>query len=87
MVIIPFNNNRIFFIDLTGSSPYKSIRRNLYVVVVYAFDSNAILAKPIKNRQAATIRDESLKMHKISKSRGKNPKEYIMDNECSSDLK
>ena len=39
----------------------------LYVVVVYDFDSNDVLADPIKNRQEVTIRDEFLKMHKILK--------------------
>ena len=56
-------------------------------MVVYDFDSNAILAEPIKNRQAVTICDAFLRMHKILKPRGNNPKLFIMENECSSDLK
>ena len=65
--IIPFDTNREFSCDLTGDFQRKSSRRNLYVMVVYDFDSNLILAKPIKNRQAVTIRDAFLKMHKILK--------------------
>ena len=34
-----------------------------------------------------TIRDAFLKMHKISKPIGSNPKIYMMYNKCSSDLK
>ena len=56
-------------------------------MVLYDYDSNAILAKPIKNRQASTIRDTFLKIHNILKSRGSDPKVNIMGDECSSGLK
>ena len=56
-------------------------------MIMYDYDSNAILSEPIKNRQAATIRDAFLNIHKILKSRGSDPKVYIMNDECSSDLK
>ena len=36
------------FIDLTGAFPHNSRRGNLYVMVVYDYDSNTILSKPIK---------------------------------------
>ena len=54
---------------------------------MYDYDSNAILVEQIKNRQAATIRDAFLNIHKVLKARGNDPKFYIMENECSSDLK
>ena len=54
---------------------------------MYDYDSNAILAEPIKNSQAATICDVFLKLHKVIKARGNKPKFYIMDNEWSNDLK
>ena len=56
-------------------------------MVMYDYDSNAILAKPIKNKQASTISDAFLKMHNILKSIGSNQNIYIMYNKCSSDLK
>ena len=37
--------------------------------------------------QAATIRNALLKIHRILKSRGSDQKLYIMENDCSSDLK
>ena len=40
-----------------------------------------------KNGQSETIRDALLKIHKILRSRGSDPKVYIMENECSSYLK
>ena len=48
--ISPFNLKRKVFSDLTGNLPHKSSRGNLYVMVVYEYDSNAILAETIKNR-------------------------------------
>ena len=56
-------------------------------MVMYEYDSNSILAEPIKNRQAETIRNAFLKIHKVLKARGIKPKFYIMENGCSSDLK
>ena len=48
--ITPFNLNIKGFSDLTGVPLHKSIILNLYVMVLYDYDSNAILAKPTKNR-------------------------------------
>ena len=56
-------------------------------MVMYDYDSNAILSEPIKNSQAETIRDYFLKINNIIKSRCSNPKVYIVDNECSGGLK
>ena len=61
--IIPFNKKIKGFRDLTGTSPHKSTRGNFYVMIMYDYDSNAILSKPIKNRQAATIHDALLKIY------------------------
>lgn len=47
--IIPFNTNIHGFNDLTGAFPHKARRGNLYVMVVYDYDSNAVLVEPIKN--------------------------------------
>ena len=46
--IVPFNINRKGFSNLTGVFSHKSSRGNLYVTVLYEYDSNAILAEPIK---------------------------------------
>ena len=56
-------------------------------MVMYDYDSNEILVEPIKNSQSSTIRDAFLNIHQILKSRGSEPKVYIMYNECSSYLK
>ena len=56
-------------------------------MIIFDYDSNAILAEPIKNIQSATICNAFLKISKILKARGGNPEFFIMDNECYSDLK
>ena len=54
--IIPFNLNIKGFIDLTGDLPHNSRRGNLYAVVLYYYDSNTILAEPIKiGRQQSSV--------------------------------
>ena len=56
-------------------------------MVMYDYDSNTILAEPIKNSQTSTICDALLKFYKVLKERGSDPKIYIMFNYCSSYLK
>ena len=56
-------------------------------MVMYDYDSNVILAETIKNRQAATIRNAFLNIHKVLTARGIDPKVYILENDCSGDLK
>ena len=84
--IIPFNTKIKGFSDLNGAFPQKSIRGNLYDMVLYDCNINSILDKPIKNRRVATICEAFLNIHNMIKSIGSNPKFYIMDNDCSSDL-
>ena len=84
---IPFNIKTKVFRYLTVAFPHKSIRGNLYVMFMFYYDSNAILSKTIKYRQASTICDSFINIHKILKLRGSDSKVYNMDNECPSDLK
>ena len=44
----PFSLNRKGFSDITGAFPHKSSRGHLYVMVLYDYDSNEILAEPKK---------------------------------------
>ena len=73
--------------DLTGRLPILSSRGNEYIIVIYDYDSNAILAEAIPNRQKATIRNATLKMLEKLKTGGFVPKLHILDNECSGLLK
>ena len=75
------------YMDLTGKFPYMSSRGNQYLLVMYDFDSNAIVVEPLKSRQAKQIYNAfQLCEQKISNGACK-PKIYILDNECAGDLK
>ena len=87
VTIIPFNLKRNVFSDLISAFPHKSISINFYVMVMYYYDRNAILAETIKNRRAETIHNAFLMLHKVLQARGIDPNIYIMDNKCSSELK
>ena len=50
-----FNPKTTAFSDLRGRFPHTSSRGNQYLLVIYDYDSNAILAAPLKNRQAGEI--------------------------------
>ena len=38
-----------------GKFPHKSSKGNQYVMVVYVYEANAILAEPLKNRTGAAL--------------------------------
>jgi hypothetical protein len=46
---------RQIYTDQTGSFPVVSSKVNRYIMVLYEYDGNAILAEPIKNRTAAEL--------------------------------
>ena len=71
----------------TGCFPYHSSRGNKYVMVMYDYDSNAILAAPLKNRQAKSITDACKTLHAPITKHGHVTRNFILDNECSVDLK
>ena len=73
--------------DQTGRFPIRSSRGNEYVCVLYDYDSNAILAEPIKNKEAATIRDAVNKLLLPLQQAGQGPNLRVIDNECSALLK
>ena len=69
--------------DQTGKFPYRSKRGNKYIFVLYNYDSNSILSRPMKNRTDA----EFLRVHddviEYLKVRGLQPKIQRLDNEAS----
>ena len=75
------------YIDLTGRFPHKSSRGNLYFFLMYDYDTNAILVEPLKTRQAKEITSVYNKCHEKLRNNLTTPKLYILDNECSNNLK
>ena len=86
-IIIDVNNSNTGFIDLTGKFPYRSSRGNQYILLLYDYDSNAILVAPLKNRKAETILAAWKKLTNPLEKQGIQPKYFVMDNEISTDLR
>ena len=66
---------------VTSSCGYKCIR------IVYDYDSNNILAEPIKSRRSLHIKNYYQKMRKLLCSRGLTSTTHVLDYECSKVLK
>jgi len=74
------------FGDLPGKFPITSSRGTQYVLVIYHYNSNAILVRPLKNRTGKYITEAYLSIYNILKTRGIAPKTFILDNETSNVL-
>ena len=75
------------FTDLTGRFPIKSSKGNQYIFILYAYDQNAILSRPIKNREKGTIKTAYKYLLKYLQRKGLHPKLQKLDNEVSTELK
>ena len=75
------------YTDLTGRFQYRSSRGNEYVLVAYHYDANAILATPVRNRQKETLVTAWSTLNRRFSAAGVQPTTYIMDNECSDDMR
>ena len=56
----------------------------LYVMAIHAYDSNAILMEPIRNRKGPTLDDAHRKLHCRLTNAGLRPRVLMLDNECGS---
>eukprot|EP00957_Ditylum_brightwellii_P174990 13323446-Ditylum_brightwellii.AAC.1 len=45
----------VIYSDITGKFPYPYSRGHQYIMVLYDWDSNAILGEPMKNRTKEEI--------------------------------
>ena len=73
--------------DLTGRFPVRSTQGNEYVLVGYHYDANCILGHPVKNRSAQTLTAAWEHLHKEFSKAGTAPDVWVLDNECSNELK
>jgi hypothetical protein len=73
--------------DQTGQFPVTSARGMKYVMVVYDYDSNAIIAEPIINRTAKELLRAYTDIHTFLVQRGLRPQLQRLDNEASNALK
>ena len=72
--------------DLPGRFPITSSRGTQYFLVIYHYDSNAILVRPLRNRTGKSIATAYMDIFNLLKSRGIEPKTFILDNETSTTL-
>jgi hypothetical protein len=75
------------YTDQTGRFPVVSSKGNKYIMILYDYDSNAILAKPIKERTAPELLKAFQFMEQELVARGLKPELMKLDNEASTLLK
>ncbi len=75
------------YTDQTEKFVAPSSNGNNYFLVLYDWDSNAILAEALKNRLATSILAGYKKLHAVLCAAGRRPKLQKLDNECSTVLK
>jgi hypothetical protein len=75
------------YTDQTGRFPVVSRKGNKYIMVVYEYDGNDILAEPIKNRTSPELLKAFQVMEKKLTARVLGPKLMNLDNEASQLLK
>jgi hypothetical protein len=73
--------------DQTGIFPVVSSKGNKYIMVLYDYDSNAIVAKPIRDRTAPELLKAFQFMEQELLAKGLEPKLMKLDNEASKLLK
>jgi hypothetical protein len=75
------------YTDQTGRFPVVSSKGNKYIMILYDYDSNAILAQPIKDLTAPELLKAFQVMEQALVARGLKPKLMKLDNEASKLLK
>ena len=85
--VLTFEPKSTAYSDLTGKFPYRSSRGNQYIMVHYDYDSNAILQRAVKSRQAADLKNAFTSMVDELTIGGVKPELFILDNEISGELK
>ena len=82
-VITQYQVTHKAFGDLPGKFPFTSSRGTQYFLVIYHYNSNAILVTTLKNRTASEINNVYMKLFNML-IRGWSPQTFILDNETSS---
>ena len=75
------------YTDLTGKFPVTSRSGNKYILLLYHYDSNAIIFRPMKNRSDEEAVRCYREMYEFLKTRNCHPQLNIMDNEASKAVK
>jgi hypothetical protein len=86
-IVHPQDPKGNIYTDLCGRFPILSSRGNQYIFVLYDYDSNAILARAMKNRTDKEMSRVFSELADTLADRGFKPQYHFLDNECSAALK
>ena len=74
--------SRKIYTDQTGRLTITSSRGYKYIMIAYDYDSNNILAEPIKSRTSLHTKDAYQTMSKLLCIRGLKLRTHALDNRC-----
>jgi hypothetical protein len=77
----------VVYHDLTGSFPFMSLDGSVCFFVLYHYESNSILAEPIKGLDDKTIFEAYKKFHLLLTNKGYSVKLNVMDNQATKYIK
>ena len=77
----------VLYNDLTGSFPYMSLEGNVCYLIVYHYESNAILGLPISGFDDNTVFAAYKTQFEFLESKGYKIKLNVMDNQCTKQIK
>jgi hypothetical protein len=77
----------ILYNDLTGLFPYMSLKGNVCFLIVYHYESNAILMLPISGFDNNTIFAMYKTQFEFLESKGHKIRLNVMDNRCTKQIK
>jgi hypothetical protein len=80
-------NNGVVYNDLTGSFPFISLDGSICFFVMYHYEANAILAKPISGLDNISIFNAYKMQFKDLTSKRFKPKINIIDNQATKHIK
>ena len=79
---------KISYSDQTGRFPvHQSSHGYQYMMILYNYDCNTILSKPLKSCQASELPNAWTKLHEKLQANGFAAKLRILDNKCSDKFK
>ena len=88
--IIPapeYSEKGFTYTDQTGRFLFKSSRETEYIMLQYNYDANSFLVQAIADKQADTLVKAWENLHNRLMANGHTAKLYILNNECSADVK
>ena len=77
----------VLYNDLTGSFPYMSLEGNVCYLIVYHYESIAILGLPISGFDDNTVFAANKTQFEFLESKGFKIKLNVMDNQCTKQIK